>query len=87
MIYKRNVICLIIFADSSTRFWNFALTDYKLQQEHVNCLKPDVVMGVIPKAVLNLCMAPPKEMDMKCLESLEPILASKLMPFQKEGVW
>ncbi|XP_013103013.1 SWI/SNF-related matrix-associated actin-dependent regulator of chromatin subfamily A-like protein 1 [Stomoxys calcitrans] len=72
--------------DPTTRYWNFALSDYKTLQERVNNLKPDVVMGIIPKAVLNLCLAPPKQLDNSCLESLEPTLASKLMPFQREGV-
>lgn len=75
------------FLDANSRFWNFALSDYKLLQERINPLKPDVVIGVIPKAVLNLCLAPPKPMNRACLESIEPKLAEKLMPFQQEGVW
>lgn len=55
-------------------------------QDRVNNLKPDVVMGVIPKAILNLCLAPANRVDSSCLESLEPTLANKLMPFQREGV-
>ncbi|XP_061386042.1 SWI/SNF-related matrix-associated actin-dependent regulator of chromatin subfamily A-like protein 1 [Musca vetustissima] len=72
--------------DPKTRYWNFGLSDYKLLQERVNNLKPDIVMGVIPKSILNLCLTPPKEADTSCLESLEPKLAEKLMPFQREGV-
>ncbi|XP_037811206.1 SWI/SNF-related matrix-associated actin-dependent regulator of chromatin subfamily A-like protein 1 [Lucilia sericata] len=72
--------------DPNSRYWNFALTDYKLLQERINPLKPDVVIGVIPKAVLNLCQAPPRIINKTCLESIEPKLAEKLMPFQQDGV-
>ncbi|XP_075152134.1 SWI/SNF-related matrix-associated actin-dependent regulator of chromatin subfamily A-like protein 1 [Haematobia irritans] len=72
--------------DPSTRFWNFALSDYDTLQERVNNLKPDVVMGIIPKTVMKLCLSPPKDLDKSCLESLEPTIGTKLMPFQREGV-
>ncbi|TMW50300.1 hypothetical protein DOY81_004620 [Sarcophaga bullata] len=72
--------------DSSTRFWNFSLSDYNLLQERINPLKPAVVIGVIPKNVMNLCQTPPKPINKSCLESIEPTLVEKLMPFQKEGV-
>uniref|UniRef100_A0A1I8NRJ2 HARP domain-containing protein n=1 Tax=Stomoxys calcitrans TaxID=35570 RepID=A0A1I8NRJ2_STOCA len=72
--------------EPTTRYWNFALSDYKALQDRVNNLKPDVKMGIIPQAVLNLCLAPPKQLDNSCLESLEPTLRSKLMPFQRIGV-
>ena len=76
-----------MFPDNSTRFWNFSLNDYNLLQERINPLKPTVVIGVIPNKVMNLCQTPPKPIDKSCLESIEPILVEKLMPFQKEGVW
>ncbi|XP_065357784.1 SWI/SNF-related matrix-associated actin-dependent regulator of chromatin subfamily A-like protein 1 [Calliphora vicina] len=72
--------------DANTRCWNFALTDYKLLQERINPLKPDIVIGVIPKTVLNLCQRPAKTINRTCLESIEPTLAEKLMPFQQDGV-
>lgn len=78
---------LNLFADSNTRFWNFSLADYSLLQERINPLKPAVVIGVIPKNVMNLCQIPPKPMNKSCLESIEPTLVTKLMPFQQEGVW
>lgn len=75
------------FQDANTKFWNFALSDYKLLQDHLNPLKPDVVMGVIPKQVLKLCLTPATKVSKSCLESIEPKLAQQLMPFQQEGVW
>lgn len=56
-------------------------------QKHVEALKPDVVIGSIPKNVLQLCLKPPKEINKSCLASIEPTLANKLLPFQREGVW
>lgn len=73
--------------DTNTRYWNFALADYKLLQERINPLKPDIVIGVIPKTVLTLCQKPAKTLNKSCLESIEPTLAEKLMPFQQDGVW
>ncbi|GBP14151.1 hypothetical protein EVAR_69261_1 [Eumeta japonica] len=72
--------------DANTRYWSFALSDYKLLQERISPLKPDVVIGVIPKSVMALRQAPPKTINKSCLESIEPTLANKLMPFQQDGV-
>lgn len=42
------------FLDSQTRIWSFNLSDYDLVRERVGRLNPEVVMGVLPKFVLNL---------------------------------
>lgn len=73
--------------DPNTRLWSFALKDYQAVQDRVGTLKPEVVMGVIPKSVINLCQRPSPTVDRSCLNSIEPLLAQKLMPFQQEGVW
>ncbi|XP_037960873.1 SWI/SNF-related matrix-associated actin-dependent regulator of chromatin subfamily A-like protein 1 [Teleopsis dalmanni] len=72
--------------DRNTRIWSFALRDYQLVQKKVADLKPDVVIGVIPKIVLHLCQMPPKELDRSCLSNIESTLADKLLPFQQEAV-
>ena len=73
--------------DPNTRLWSFALKDYKDVQNRVATLKPEVVIGAIPKSVINLCLKDQPSMDTSCLDSIEVILAKKLMPFQQEGVW
>ncbi|XP_068141566.1 SWI/SNF-related matrix-associated actin-dependent regulator of chromatin subfamily A-like protein 1 [Drosophila tropicalis] len=72
--------------DNNTRIWDFALTDYQLLQKHVSDLKPHVIIGTIPKKLLDLCQQPPVDPEWSVLASLEPSLNEKLMPFQREGV-
>lgn len=81
--------CLYDFflTDNNTKMWSFNLIDYSLLHNQINSLKPYVIIGNIPKAVLNLCSSPPKLAEPICLESIEPALSSKLMSFQKDGVW
>ncbi|EDW04242.1 SWI/SNF-related matrix-associated actin-dependent regulator of chromatin subfamily A-like protein 1 [Drosophila grimshawi] len=72
--------------DSQTRIWNFELEDYQLLQQHVGDLKPQVLLGTIPKKVIKLCQQPAKSLERSVLASIDEKLAEKLMPFQKEGV-
>uniref|UniRef100_A0A1B0GGI9 SWI/SNF-related matrix-associated actin-dependent regulator of chromatin subfamily A-like protein 1 n=1 Tax=Glossina morsitans morsitans TaxID=37546 RepID=A0A1B0GGI9_GLOMM len=72
--------------DAETKNWNFALSDYRLLQERTLPLKPDVVVGSIPKAVFDLCLSSTGKADRSCLISIEPSLSEKLMPFQQDGV-
>ncbi|ALC40055.1 Marcal1 [Drosophila busckii] len=72
--------------DSKTRIWNFDLTDYQLLLQHVTDLKPNVVIGTIPKKVIDLCQRPAKSIERSVLASISDSLAQKLMPFQEEGV-
>ncbi|XP_030383078.1 SWI/SNF-related matrix-associated actin-dependent regulator of chromatin subfamily A-like protein 1 [Scaptodrosophila lebanonensis] len=72
--------------DSNTRIWNFHVNDYALLQKHVGDLKPDVLIGTIPKKVMEMCQAPSTLPEHSCLASIEPKLAQKLMPFQQDGV-
>uniref|UniRef100_A0A1A9WKM5 SWI/SNF-related matrix-associated actin-dependent regulator of chromatin subfamily A-like protein 1 n=1 Tax=Glossina brevipalpis TaxID=37001 RepID=A0A1A9WKM5_9MUSC len=72
--------------DAVTRNWNFALKDYRLLQERILHLGPDIVFGSIPKAVFDICLSSTKEADKSCLISIEPTLSEKLMPFQEDGV-
>ncbi|EDW11434.1 SWI/SNF-related matrix-associated actin-dependent regulator of chromatin subfamily A-like protein 1 [Drosophila mojavensis] len=72
--------------DPQTRNWDFDLKDYQLLQQHVGDLKPNVVIGTIPKKVIDLCKQPAKPLERSVLASIEPKLAEKLMPFQEEGV-
>lgn len=73
--------------DSQTRNWDFDLKDYQLLQQHVGDLKPHVLIGTIPKKIIELCKQPPKQLERSILASIDPTLAQKLMPFQEEGVW
>ncbi|KAH8377525.1 hypothetical protein KR093_005804 [Drosophila rubida] len=72
--------------DNQTRIWSFDLKDYQDLQQHVGDLKPHVVMGSIPKKVIDLCQQTPKPLERSVLTSIAPTLAEKLMPFQEEGV-
>ncbi|KAL9927954.1 SWI/SNF-related matrix-associated actin-dependent regulator of chromatin subfamily A-like protein 1 [Glossina fuscipes fuscipes] len=72
--------------DAVTKNWNFALNDYRLLQERTLPLKPDVVVGSIPKAVFDLCLSSTGKADRSCLISIETSLCEKLMPFQQDGV-
>ncbi|KAI9583919.1 hypothetical protein GQX74_010254 [Glossina fuscipes] len=72
--------------DAVTKNWNFALNDYRLFQERTLPLKPDVVVGSIPKAVFDLCLSSTGKADRSCLISIETSLCEKLMPFQQDGV-
>ncbi|KAH8293137.1 hypothetical protein KR044_006150 [Drosophila immigrans] len=72
--------------DSQTRIWNFDLKDYQALQQHVGDMKPHVVIGSIPKKVIDLCQQTPKPLERSVLASIAPTLADKLMPFQEEGV-
>lgn len=40
--------------DNDTKIWSFGLNDYELVQEKVSHLNPDVVIGSLPKFVINL---------------------------------
>lgn len=73
--------------DSRTRIWNFDIKDYQSIQQHVGDLKPHVVIGTIPKKVMDLCQQPPKPVERSVLASIGSTLAEKLMPFQEDGVW
>lgn len=73
--------------DSQTRIWNFDIKDYPAIQQHVGDLKPYVVIGTIPKKVMDLCQKPPKPVERSVLASIGSTLAEKLMPFQEDGVW
>lgn len=73
--------------DSQTRIWNFDIKDYQSIQQHVGDLKPYVVIGTIPKKVMDLCQQPPKSVERSVLASIGSTLAEKLMPFQEDGVW
>ncbi|XP_054744005.1 SWI/SNF-related matrix-associated actin-dependent regulator of chromatin subfamily A-like protein 1 [Anastrepha obliqua] len=72
--------------DSSKRIWSFGLQDYELLQSKVLLMKPEVVIGSIPKNVISVCRSPAVEVERSCLSSIEPKLAQKLLPFQQEGV-
>ncbi|XP_062127437.1 SWI/SNF-related matrix-associated actin-dependent regulator of chromatin subfamily A-like protein 1 [Drosophila sulfurigaster albostrigata] len=72
--------------DSHTRIWDFDLKDYQALQQHVGDMKPHVVIGSIPKKVMDLCQQTPKPLERSVLASIAPTLAEKLMPFQEEGV-
>ncbi|EDW71228.1 SWI/SNF-related matrix-associated actin-dependent regulator of chromatin subfamily A-like protein 1 [Drosophila virilis] len=72
--------------DSQTRNWDFDLKDYQLLQQHVGDLKPHVLIGTIPKKIIELCQQPLKPLERSVLASIDPSLAQKLMPFQEEGV-
>lgn len=54
--------------------------------EKVGSLHPQVVIGSIPKFVLNTLKTPPDEANVACLSAIEPTLADALLSFQKEGV-
>ncbi|KAM8717805.1 hypothetical protein ACLKA7_004499 [Drosophila subpalustris] len=72
--------------DSQTRNWNFDLKDYQALQQHVGDLKPHVVIGTIPKKIIDMCQQTPKPLERSVLASINATLAEKLMPFQEEGV-
>lgn len=73
-------------ADNNTRIWSFHLKDYELLLDRVSPLNPDVVIGTLPKFVLNLLNQPKNEPDQMCLAAIEPKLRNALMGFQIEGV-
>lgn len=73
--------------DAQTRIWDFDLKDYQLLQQHVGDLKPHVVIGSIPKKVIDLCKRQAKPIERSVLASIEEKLVEMLMPFQEEGVW
>ncbi|KAG4072648.1 hypothetical protein HA402_004737 [Bradysia odoriphaga] len=73
--------------DTSTRIWSFGVNDYELVKEKVNLLNPDVVIAGLPKFVLGLMREKKKrEIDLLCLQKIEPHLSSQLLDFQKYGV-
>ncbi|KAH8402934.1 hypothetical protein KR222_000474, partial [Zaprionus bogoriensis] len=72
--------------DSQTRIWDFDLKDYEAIQQHVGDLKPHVLIGTIPKKVMDMCQEPPKPQERSVLASISSNLAEKLMPFQQDGV-
>lgn len=49
-----KMLTLNSFTDNDTKIWSFNLNDYDLLQERVARLNPDVVIGSLPKFVLNL---------------------------------
>lgn len=55
-------------------------------QERIGGLRPDVVIGALPKFVLNLLKSTPNEIDTICLSAIEPTLANALLSFQRDGV-
>lgn len=61
------------------------MNEYNLVQERVSKLNPDVVIGALPKFVLNLFSQQPSKMELS-LSPIEKRLTDTLMPFQKEGV-
>lgn len=73
--------------DASTKNWNFLIKDYNLVLEKVNQLNPEVVIGTLPKFILEVFRQPKTKLNFSCLLALEPVLSSVLMPFQNEGVW
>jgi len=73
--------------DNQTRIWSFDLKDYQAIQQHVGDLKPHVLIGTIPKKIMEMCQQTPKPLERSVLASINPTLSEKLMPFQQEGVW
>ncbi|KAJ6646348.1 SWI/SNF-related matrix-associated actin-dependent regulator of chromatin subfamily A-like protein 1 [Pseudolycoriella hygida] len=73
--------------DSNTHKWSFALQDYELLQEKVGHLHPEVAIGSLPKFVFNLMKQAEKDqIDLNCLQAIEPKLSKQLLDFQKYGV-
>uniref|UniRef100_A0A182PAQ0 SWI/SNF-related matrix-associated actin-dependent regulator of chromatin subfamily A-like protein 1 n=1 Tax=Anopheles epiroticus TaxID=199890 RepID=A0A182PAQ0_9DIPT len=73
--------------EPTTRKWTFELKDYSILQERIATLNPHVVLGGIPKFVLQEFAngAKPKPSRI-CLNAIEPSLVESLLEFQKEGV-
>lgn len=81
---------LFIFTivDKSSNSWSFHLKDYSLVIQKVANLKPDVVIGTIPKHILNIFTRETTDIDVsEHIKAIEPNLLNVLMQFQKEGVW
>lgn len=49
-------------------------------------MKPYILPEPIPKKVLKLLQNPPEEYNYECLNSLDPNIFDKLLPFQKDSV-
>lgn len=76
----------IFSTDNNTKVWSFHLKDYESLQEKISHLNPDVVIGHLPKFVLNLLRQPRTEINCLVLGAIEPKLRDSLLSFQKEGV-
>lgn len=77
----------LFFAGHDSKIWSFNIKDYDLVRERVGNLNPDVVIGTIPKFVLNLLKNNPEtETSHSYLSAIEPTLASALLSFQRDGV-
>uniref|UniRef100_A0A182MCU0 SWI/SNF-related matrix-associated actin-dependent regulator of chromatin subfamily A-like protein 1 n=1 Tax=Anopheles culicifacies TaxID=139723 RepID=A0A182MCU0_9DIPT len=73
--------------ESSTRKWTFEIKDYPMLLERIAALNPHVVLGPIPKFVLQEFISGPKAKPKRiCLNAIEPSLVESLLEFQKEGV-
>uniref|UniRef100_A0A182SEK0 Helicase ATP-binding domain-containing protein n=1 Tax=Anopheles maculatus TaxID=74869 RepID=A0A182SEK0_9DIPT len=73
--------------ESSTKKWSFEIKDYHLLLERINALNPHVVLGPIPKFVMQEFASGPKPKPSRvCLNAIEPSLIESLLEFQKEGV-
>lgn len=75
------------FLGPDTKIWSFNIKDYDIVRERIGRLNPDVVIGTIPKFVLNLLKnSSETETNYACLSAIEPTLTSALLSFQKDGV-
>ncbi|XP_067626189.1 SWI/SNF-related matrix-associated actin-dependent regulator of chromatin subfamily A-like protein 1 [Eurosta solidaginis] len=74
------------YYDQAKTLWSFGLVDYERLQDIIEGMKPEIVIGTLPRSVISLCRAPTVELERSCLSSIEPKLAQKLLPFQREGV-
>uniref|UniRef100_A0A182K0M5 SWI/SNF-related matrix-associated actin-dependent regulator of chromatin subfamily A-like protein 1 n=1 Tax=Anopheles christyi TaxID=43041 RepID=A0A182K0M5_9DIPT len=73
--------------EPTTKKWTFELKDYSTLQERIATLNPHVVLGGIPKFVLQEFSTGPKAKPSQiCLNAIEPSLVESLLSFQKEGV-
>ncbi|EAA12838.4 SWI/SNF-related matrix-associated actin-dependent regulator of chromatin subfamily A-like protein 1 [Anopheles arabiensis] len=73
--------------EPNTKKWTFEMKDYSLLQERIATLNPHVVLGGIPKFVMQEFASGPKPKPSRiCLNAIEPSLVESLLAFQKEGV-
>ncbi|KAL5280334.1 SMARCAL1 family protein [Megaselia abdita] len=72
--------------DPSDKSWNFPIQQYEQLLEKVNAMKPYIIPEPIPKNVLKLLQKQDEEYNYECLNSLDPAMFDKLLPFQKDSV-
>lgn len=72
--------------DPSDKSWNFPYSEYKLLLEKVISMNPYIIAEPIPQKVLNILLKPVEKYNYDCLNSLDPHIFDKLLPFQKDSV-